>query len=401
MVATVGFKVDKTELNNVVNNISKMKQSFLGIKTAIVGAATGLFVFEAHLGKMGTQLGNTSQILQTPTDQLQAMKVAASQAAVPFSTLTGAVGGLQNALVNYRAGQGLPQNIQKGLGDLSRLTGVTLNPQSFKNGNDFFKAFANTLKLIPTTQGKEGVLNLMFGNSNLLPLISGGMDKINQAYKQLKTQGALLTPSDISKMHQFNAELGIASQQMEVMFAKAGIKLMPTFEKLFQTMNQLGNNKDFINGLKDIGNLLAWIAKYVVGLIAAFGRLNKMGSLIESLYHSAASGVDKALGIPKKGQTLQQRESYIKSAQQKQISYGMTYDPFEWVGKSIHAIGNHMASAVISAQHQAGIIPKNGNTNNTSNTNNTNNNTTNNHTTIINTHSHLEMMSSHVTGRYQ
>ena len=389
MVATVGFKVNKTEINSVKENIKSLKFGFLGMVSAIAAAGTAFFMFENHLGKMGTQLSNSSQILQIPVDKLQAMKVAAEQAGVPFATLTGALSSFQNAIVNMKAGQRLPENMQKGLGDLSRITGVGLNPKSFKNGQDFFKAFAQTLKLVPTTQGKEGVLNLMFGNANLLPLLSGGMKDINKAYKELKAEGALLTPTDIANMKQFNIQAAIAKQQMSKLTAEIGIKLMPILEKMFQSMSALGKNKDFIDGLKDILTLLGWIAKYVVGLIAAIGRLNNMGHLIKEVFTPSYSRMN-----------LKDRKDYIHSEAEKQIKMGYTFDPFSGIHKAFKAIGHHMASAVKSAQINSGAI-RGGNSSVSNSTNNNTNNHTTNNTTVIHTHSNLGMMSSHVTGKFR
>lgn len=396
MVATVGFKVNKTEINSVKESVKSIKFGFLKMAGAIVAAGTAFVLFESHLGKMGTQLSNTSQILQVPTDQLQAMKLAAEKAGVPFQTLTSAVGGFQKAIVNMKAGQGLPENMQKGLGDLARITGVALNPQSFKNGNDFFKQFAKTLKLVPTTQGKEGVLNMMFGNSNLLPLLAGGMKDINKAYKQLKAEGALLTPDDISKMHKFNGEMALAKQQMSVLTAEVGIKLMPVLESLFTQMAKLGKDKNFVNGLKDIGVVLSFVVKLVVKLIAGLGylvsfwakNLSKSGSAFSNLL-----GYKKMPSFewqPHKGQS--QGPHVAIAAPEKILSHH--------IGGMFSAIGNHMANAVAGAQSQAGISKGSVSNSVSNNTNNTSNHTTHN-TTVINTHSHLQMMSAHVTGGFQ
>lgn len=392
MVATVGFKVNKTEINEVKENIKGLKFGFLGMIGAIAAAATALFMFENHLGKMGTQLSNSSQILQIPIDKLQAMKLAADQAGVPFATLTGALSTFQNAIVNMKAGQGLPENMQKGLGDLARITGVGLNPKSFKNGQDFLTAFAKTLKMVPTTQGKEGVLNLMFGNANLLPLLSGGMKDINKAYKELKAEGALLTPSDINKMHRFNMEVNNAKQQMSKLTAEIGIQLMPVFDKMFQTMSKLGKDKNFVNGLKDIAVVLGFVVKLVVKLIAGLGYLVTFWS--KKLSHSG-DDLKSILGIkefPKWGKSPDINKGV------KPASLGTTVlDP---IGHMFEAIGHHMAMSVASAEMNAGAIkaPTSAISNSTSN--NTNNHTTNN-TTVVHTHSNLEMMSSHVTGRFQ
>lgn len=404
MVATVGFKVNKTEINSVKENIKSLKFGFLGMVSAIAAAGTAFFMFENHLGKMGTQLSNSSQILQIPVDKLQAMKVAAEQAGVPFATLTGALSSFQNAIVNMKADQGLPENMQRGLGDLSRITGVGLNPKSFKNGQDFFKAFAQTLKLVPTTQGKEGVLNLMFGNANLLPLLSGGMKDINKAYKELKAEGALLTPSDINKMHKFNMEVNNAKQQMSKLTAEIGIQLMPVLEKMFESMSKLSKNKDFINGLKDISKALAFLVQMTIKLISLIG---KLGSIFGSDVVHKSKGGTANLGTlvgDAKGLHRWLRGNEIKN--NADPNYGRVraasldtkvLDP---IGNMFSAIGHHMVSAVSAAQRNSGSI-RGGNSSVSNSTNNNTNNHTTNNTTVIHTHSNLGMMSSHVTGKFR
>ncbi len=396
MQATIGFKTDKTQLNSAMASVEKMKNSFLSIKSAILATATAAFIWETHLGRVGTQLANTSMLLQIPTDKLQAFKVAADEAGVPVSSLTSALQMFQNSIVAMKSGGAFPENIGKGLAMLSAKGGGQINVGGLKDSGDFLKKLADHIKLVKSIQDKEAIFNAFGLNPDLIPLIGNGMDKIDKTYASLKSRGAILNDSQIKQMQDFNKSMVDAVQQFSIIGDKVGLDLMPGFKQIIDMFNQASNNKNFINGLKVVEDILKSIIYLLGKFIEYIGYIsNRLGNLPNKL--ASDLGLTN-LNRPKAGDA-----DLIKSGRVNVLQgASFLHDPFNYASTVLKNIGHDIAyNNALNRNSPNGIATNNlNNVNSTSTTNNTPTQI-NNHTTIINTHSNIGLLSSHVTGRYR
>ena len=280
LVATLGITVDKTQWKAANNTLKNFAKDFFNLKLGMVAAITGFVAFENHLGKMMTHMANTSQILQIPIDKLQALQLAAKQAGVPFAALSGAIGGLQNDIVNFQSGgMAMPSSLLQGLATLARLShSKFIDPTKYKSGLKLFSAIIPELSKIQSVAGKEGVLNQIFSNSAILPLVANGMGKINTAYAELKERGLLFTPAQMKQAQAFNSNMALVNTSLGISVDIIGQKLMPLMNEFAVAMNKLSKNKTAVNGFIELANAIGEVVK-VLGELMGFvlKEINKAG----------------------------------------------------------------------------------------------------------------------------
>lgn len=264
LVAKLGIEVDNAKWSAANKKLKDFKLNFLAIGATIVGATVGLAYFESKMSKFAGTISAQAQILQIPVKQMQALKLAAEQAFVPFSAVTGAVGGLQTALAGFRAGRGLPSNIAMGLSTLARDSGVAINPAQDKNGMQLFTQIANALAKVKRPLAKESVLNQIFGNSNLLPLVGKGMAGINSASSQLGKSNAFYSPENLKNLKQFSQSLSLT----EAIFSKIAMQvagaLLPVFKQLNSSLISFTQNK---KAMTELGNGFVFISDVIKTMV--------------------------------------------------------------------------------------------------------------------------------------
>ena len=77
--------------------VGNLASKFFTLRMGILGAGLAMFGLEKSISKGGTSMANASQILETPSHQLQAMSLAANRAGVNPNALQSAQGTLQTA----------------------------------------------------------------------------------------------------------------------------------------------------------------------------------------------------------------------------------------------------------------------------------------------------------------
>lgn len=264
--ARVGIKVDENQWKSADNKIKTFTKDFKSIKLAVVAAAGAFLFLEKKIGNMAGALTNQSQILQTPTKNLQALQLAAKQSFVPVNDAIGAVGNLQTALANFRTGQGLPENLQMGLGMLSRASGEVVNPSNAKTGYELFERIAQALSKVQNVQLKEGILNKLFGNSNLLPLIGNGLNNINKAYAELQKNNGFFSPSQLNTAKEYAQQMSLLGASLKKLGVSLGVEILPVLEKINKMLLVMAKNSakavEPLEGLKEIITDIFKAAKY-------------------------------------------------------------------------------------------------------------------------------------------
>ena len=283
LVAKLGISIDANKWNAALKSLGDLKKSFKSFALFITGASAGLVYFESKLSKMAFSLKNQSQILQLSTKKIQALRLAAKEAGTPFTGVTSAISQLQAALANFRSGLGFPANLQKGLALLSRFSHRTINVERLKNGEQLFRQISISLSRIKNTQLKEGALNQLFGNSDLLPLIGNGLNKINAAFNQLKNRKLFYSKDELKRATEFGMQLSVISAELKKQALVLGISLLPAINKLSKEFLNITKNKEFIQGLDDIAKAIEYIAITAAKSVEGIGRLIKAFDDIEGI----------------------------------------------------------------------------------------------------------------------
>lgn len=264
LIAVLSLSIDRNKWNEAEKRLKSINKKFFGLKTRLLGTASAFVFVESKLGKMMQGISNTSTLLQIPVKQLQAIKLAAAQTAVPLNNVMTTLNKFQSGFVNMRAGYGLPSGWAQGFTKLSQLSGQQINPFNAKSGYQLFSQIAGDINKIPGVQGQEMVAN-QFGMTELLPLIRGG--HIQKAYSQLSKGGYLYGNKTVNEGKQFNAELQTTIAKLKYIGVQIGVSLLPPLEALNKAIDNLSNNKNFITGLKNGILLLSEYAKLIAGVI--------------------------------------------------------------------------------------------------------------------------------------
>lgn len=271
--AKLGISVDQAKWKSAQKKLDTMNSSFKDMKLKVAGVTGAFLYLENKLGNFAGTLSNNAQILQTSTQNIQALQLAAKQAFVPVDSVMNAVGGLQQALANFRTGQGLPENLQMGLAMLSRASGEVINPANIKTGYELFQKIAQSISKVQSTQLKEGILTKLFGSPQLLPLIGNGLDKINSAYAQMRKNNAFLNDKQIQQAKEFGIQMAIVGETFKKAAMTAGISLLPALKELNKDFLAIAQNQDFIKFLSNtaiaLGEIALVLAK-VIGLLGHF-----------------------------------------------------------------------------------------------------------------------------------
>ena len=298
LTAKLGITIDRNKWDSARKSIKDVKNDFKSLRLGFLAAGVGLVYFEEKLGTMAGKLKNQSQILQVPTKQLQALKLAASEAMVPFNAVSGAVGGLQAALEGLRSGAGLPGNLQRGLGMLSNASHEIINPSTLKTGYALFSKISQALSKVKGTQRKEGILNTLFGNSELLPMIGHGMGGINKAYGEMKSRHLFYSDKQLNQAKAFANQMSIIRLEFSKMAVTLGVQLLPMFKALSSDFLKIGKNKNFISSMiaigKAVGIVAVGVAKIIILLNDAanafaylFGKFALAGEIVTGKYTPA------------------------------------------------------------------------------------------------------------------
>ena len=392
-IGVLGLKINKTEWDTGEARIKSFAENFKGMALGIVAAVAGIAAFEDHLAKMTTKMSNTSQILQMPVGQIQALKVAAEEAQVPVQTVMGAIGSLQTNLVNLRSGFGLSDSLRYGLGDIQRNNGVVLNMKNYKTGFDAFKAIMEQIAKTKGTQNKEGELTRIFGNADLLPFVAHGVKNITKAYDELKSRGLLITPQQQAQSKEYTKNMALLNMEFKNMFAQLGYQLMPVFNEFAKQANNLFKDKNFIEGLKAILGVLDAVAFVLKEIVKLIGFVAKAG--VDSAKYVKKIPIPTSLGGVSVG-GVESVYSGVKSLVTGSTAKGMLKDSGSLLNKVNYQgvlgdIGSFMSKAmtfanpITDAMDVYNYVSGKGATTNVSNQTSSNKSSTVNHTVNNNT----------------
>ena len=159
----------------------------------------------------------------------------------------------------------------------------TINVERLKNGEQLFRQISISLSRIKNTQLKEGALNQLFGNSDLLPLIGNGLNKINAAFNQLKNRKLFYSKDELKRATEFGMQLSVISAELKKQALVLGISLLPAINKLSKEFLNITKNKEFIQGLDDIAKAIEYIAITAAKSVEGIGRLIKAFDDIEGI----------------------------------------------------------------------------------------------------------------------
>lgn len=281
-----------------------LKQSQVGLAAFGAAVSTGLAAVAAAAAAAAVAMGvaltrtiddmdklnKTSQKLGIPVEQLSALAYAADLADVSFEQLSKGVGKLSKNMVDAAA---------KPTGDAAnafRALGVSVLDSNGKLKSsevvlgDLAEAFASA----PDGPKKTALAMAVFGKAgaDLIPLLNGGRDSLNEMTAEAKAFGAIVSTSAGKQAEAFNDNLTRLGYAVKGLFVQTAEKLLPTLVNVSAGMVEWAKN----SGILDTA--LTVISNTIKGLVTG-------GIILGAVFKSIAeyvSTVSSALGLLLQGE---------------------------------------------------------------------------------------------------
>jgi hypothetical protein len=262
LVAVLGIEVDKQKMQKAQGALDKTRKSFIGIKTAVLGAAVGIFEFERRMLKGIFQMDRSSKLLGITTKEFQTLELAANKSGTSVESVTGAVSQLDSALAGTKIGK-FPTELAAGLGRLSQFTGEEIGlfraDGGLKEGLELFQEIGQALESV-TDRQKRAALSIQLFGQNITPVFA----ELAGARKDIDKFGLSLSPEKMATVNAAMQKMAILSAQIKVLFQELAVELTPLFDALisvFASDEVRAAMKFMVTSLKFIVDLITKVIK--------------------------------------------------------------------------------------------------------------------------------------------
>lgn len=263
----------------------------VGLAAVAAAAAAAAVAIGIALGRTiddMDKLNKTSQKLGIPVEQLSSLAYAADLADVSFEALSKGVGKLSKAMVEAAS---------KPMSDSAnafRALGVSVTDANgkLKSSDVVLGDLANAFEGLKDGPGKTAVAMAIFGKAgaDLIPLLNGGRDSLNEMNAEAKAFGAIVSTSAAKQAEAFNDNLTRLGYAVKGLFVQTAEKLLPTLVNMSAGMVEWAKNsgvldtalnvisntmKGLVTGGLIVGAVFKALAEYVSTVSTALGLLLK------------------------------------------------------------------------------------------------------------------------------
>jgi TP901 family phage tail tape measure protein len=222
------------KLKSIGDSVTNLGKKF----TAVGSAITAPLVLAAnHFASVGSEIARASQRLGVAVESLQELKYAAEESGASFEDLENGIKKMQKAIFNAATGS---KEAAKAL------AGIGLSVESLKglSPEEQFATIGNALSKVQNEAARTAIAMEIFGKGGtaLLPMLSGGVDGINEMIMRAKELGIVFSAEDAVAATKFESALkdlkaqvsgvifnvGSAVAQALQPFANAAIHCMST-----------------------------------------------------------------------------------------------------------------------------------------------------------------------------
>jgi len=189
-VNKLGFKYDNKGLDAFKKGVKVATQATLAIGAAVIGAATGAFIFGGKIAKVADETSKFSRQIGIDVEALQELEFAADRQGISNDKLRFSFQFLNRSLAALRRGQGMLQGaFEKSNPEL--LSQLTLA----KDTEAAFEVFVRAVEKAPDTITKAGIANALFGRSGqeMLRIAEAGTKGIRDLRQEYKAFGGVMS----------------------------------------------------------------------------------------------------------------------------------------------------------------------------------------------------------------
>ena len=286
----VRIATDTSQLKQQLDQAQNSIAGFAGnMKSALAGALAGISVgaavsYLAGITKgaieAGDRLGELSQITGVSVKTLSGLQVAAKTSGVDIETLAATLGKMSKNLTG----------VEEPGGNAARaLNALGINAEKFKQAKveDRLFILADALENVDNSTGEAtAAMDLLVkGGSALIPMLSGGSEKLSEMIGVAEALGLVLTEETAASMDAVADTMtimGMQSQGLGNVIAKA---LAPTLE---------GLSKLWLDNAKDGGKFSEIIGTVVTGAVKTAVSVVSTGVTIFKAFGSLLAGIAAA-----------------------------------------------------------------------------------------------------------
>ena len=244
-------ELDKIKLDNANKSVEKLSKGFENAakKTAVfsaaaVGAIAGINKLGSDAAAKGGEIQDFADRLGISAESIQRYNYIALQSGVETEQLVKSIAKSRDAIGTAMSGtvNTSTKALQVLFGDLDTI------PQNAEEG---FSAIIEQLRKVEDSTLQAYYANEIFGErlaTNLIPLINNGADRLNQLNAEFETIG-YLSNDQVQALADFDDELNIMRERMELAKTEMGIALIPIMERFVDLLEN--NVIPAIKGLAD------------------------------------------------------------------------------------------------------------------------------------------------------
>ena len=288
--------LDKIKLENTYKGVEKLSKGFENAakKTAVfsaaaVGAIAGINKLGSDAAAKGGEIQDFADRLGISAESIQRYNYIALQSGVETEQLVKSIAKSRDAIGTAMSGtvNTSTKALQVLFGDLDTI------PQNAEEG---FSAIIEQLSKVEDSTLQAYYANEIFGErlaTNLIPLINNGADRLNQLNAEFEAIG-YLSNDQVQALADFDDELNIMRERMELAKTEMGIALIPIMERF---VDLLENN--VIPAIKGLADWFDSLPDPMQGIVTN-------GLLLVAALSPILMVLSKLIGIiPKFGEMLQ------------------------------------------------------------------------------------------------
>lgn len=249
--------------------------------TAFLAATASLSLIAPAALEAASALKDTSDRLQVTTDDLQKYQYAAKLAGVDSGTLESALTKLNSRIAD---------------GELK-----------FSSTTEAIESIADAVRGAKTDMERAAIVNDAFGakmGAKFIPILMGGADGLKRLGDEAERTGNIIGSSTIDAADDLADQIDILGGTIKNNFTNG---FLESFVDNSLKLSDVYKDKDFTNGIENLGKAFGGLAGYLLDASAALGTflgkynalaeaVSGKGNPLDSKFFAFLAGVDKKLG---------------------------------------------------------------------------------------------------------
>jgi hypothetical protein len=277
------------------SSASKFGSQIRNITLVAAAAGGALFALAKSQGEYAERIDIISQKTGISTDSLQKWNYVAGLNGLQLEDMVVGLRGLSRALAEATT------NKKSDLGKWLKRNGIAIKDSSGKmrNLDDIMKDLSDTFKNSPDGARKMATAMALFGRAglNLIPILNLGKDEIKKLMEQADKYGLVIGKDVLDKQKEFDDHVDDLRFSFIGLKMAIGSQLIPVFQPLVLAMTDwiVANRKliainvknfaiELGAGLKIVLTMLVKIGEVLSPVVAAFGGLRTIISVIAGVY---------------------------------------------------------------------------------------------------------------------